>query len=131
MAVSPTPVGAFADKNVGTGKSVSIGAVSLTGTDAANYIPVAPAALTANITPFQLSLGGVTVNNKVYDATLNATLSGTLDGELLRRRQRALSGGTIAFTDKNVGTGKSVQPQRLRPDRCRRTATTSRRRRPC
>ena len=59
VSVSTTPVGTFADKNVGTGKSVSIGALSLTGTDAGNYTPVAPAALTADITPFQLSLGGV------------------------------------------------------------------------
>jgi hypothetical protein len=56
VSVSTTPVGTFADKNVGAGKSVSIGALSLSGTDAGNYTPVAPAALTADITPFQLSL---------------------------------------------------------------------------
>ena len=109
VSVSTTPVGTFADKNVGAGKSVSIGALSLSGTDAGNYTPVAPAALTANITPFQLSLGGVTVNNKVYDATLNATLSGTSTANFFAGDSAALSGGTIAFTDKNVGTGKSVQ----------------------
>ena len=56
VAVSSTPVGSFADKNVGTGKSVSIGALSLTGADAGNYTPVAPVALSADITPATLTV---------------------------------------------------------------------------
>ena len=104
-----TPIGTFADKNVGTAKPVSVFGVGLTGADNANYVLATPSNLTADITPFQLSLGGATVNNKVYDATVNATLSGTSTADFFAGDSAALTGGTIAFTDKNVGTNKSVQ----------------------
>ena len=108
VSLAGSPFGVFLDKNVGTAKPVSVVNVGLTGADNANYVLATPT-LTANITPFQLSLSGVTVNNKVYDATLNATLSGTSTANFFAGDSAALSGGTIAFTDKNVGTGKSVQ----------------------
>src|SRR5205823_11441378 len=65
--------------------------------------------LTANILPFQLSLSGATVNNKVYDATLNATFGGTPSANFFAGDNVALTGGVARFTDKTVGTNKPVR----------------------
>jgi DMSO reductase anchor subunit len=121
VAVSSTPVGVFADKNVGTGKSVSIGALSLTGPDAGNYTPVAPVALSADITPATLTVTGVTASNKVYDATTIATLTGSPTVAAFGGDAVSLGGAVQAFfSDKNVGTAKSVGGRRLRAVRRRR-----------
>src|SRR5207245_1828284 len=64
----------FADKNVGTGKTVSVSGISISGTDAGNYTFNSTAATTANITarPLTVSATGV---NKVYDGTTTATVT--------------------------------------------------------
>ncbi len=102
--------GTFADKNVGTGKAVAVGGLSLSGTDAGNYTLTQPGSLTADITPASLTVSGLVANNKVYDAT-DA-------GDAERQRQPARrwaatrvsvsSASTGTFSDKNVGTGKAV-----------------------
>ncbi len=101
----------FADKNVGTGKTVNITGISLGGTDAGNYtLSNTTATTTANITPYALSIGGITANNKVYDGSTSATLSGTasLSGILGSDTVNVSGSGSGAFSDKNVGTGKSI-----------------------
>jgi hypothetical protein len=52
--VTGTGSGAFADKNVGTGKAVTVTGFTLTGTDAGNYSVLQPTGLTANITKADL-----------------------------------------------------------------------------
>jgi hypothetical protein len=97
----------FSDKNVGTGKIVSVTGISVTGTDAGNYSYNTTATTTANIAAVVLS-GSVTVNNKVYDGTTTATIaSGSLIG-VIGSDNVSLTGGTAAFSDKNVGNGKTV-----------------------
>ena len=77
-ALALTYAASFADKNVGTGKAVSLlGGFTLTGSDAANYTLVQPASLVADITPATLTISGLTAINKVYDASTAATLTGT------------------------------------------------------
>jgi hypothetical protein len=80
---------------------VAIGTLSAT-----NYsFSVSNAGLT--ITPLALT-GAVTVNNKSYDGTATATIaSRTLTG-VLGSDVVSLSGGTALFSDKDVGSGKSV-----------------------
>ncbi len=96
----------FSDKNVGTGKSVLLSGYTLSGADAGNYQLSMPSSLTASITP--LTIGAtVTAQNKVYDGSVAATLSG-IGFTPLGSDQVSLSGGTANFSDKNVGTGKSV-----------------------
>ena len=77
-AVSLTGLsGSFANKNVGTGKTVTVSGGTLTGTDAGNYqLTSASGTTTANITPATLTVTGFTAQNKVYDATAAATVSG-------------------------------------------------------
>ena len=97
----------FDTKNVGTGKTVTLTGATLSGTDAGNYILGSVATTTADITPKTVT-GSFASANKPYDGTTDASatarsVAGTLPGDVV-----TLSGGTAAFADKNVGTGKTV-----------------------
>ncbi|MDP2856902.1 MAG: YDG domain-containing protein [Bacillota bacterium] len=95
---------AFTDKNVGNGKTVNVTGVSLAGTDAGNYSVAATGSATADITPRTLTVTYTGVN-KVYDGTTAATVNTSDDrvlGDVLTITR------TAAFTDKNVGAGKTV-----------------------
>ena len=96
----------FDNKNVGTGKIVTIDGITLNGTDASNYAISSSTTTTANITPKTLT-ANYTADNKVYDRTTTANVNGNLNG--------LVSGDTVSFTqtsanfdNKNVGTGKIV-----------------------
>src|SRR5213078_3886838 len=65
---------AFSDKNVGTGKTVTVSGISISGTDAGNYTFNTTAATTANITARALTITATGVN-KVYDGTTTATVT--------------------------------------------------------
>src|SRR4029077_110914 len=56
----------FADKNIGTGKAVSVSGISISGTDAGNYSFNTTASTTANITARTLTITAAGVD-KVYD----------------------------------------------------------------
>ncbi len=103
-------IGAFSDKNVGTNKAVTASGFALHGADAGNYELVQPAGLTASITPASITLGGLSANDKVYDASVTATLSGaaTLEGRLGNDDLVVLGTPTATFADKNVGAGIAV-----------------------
>ncbi|MFM1748780.1 MAG: hypothetical protein RLZZ188_2446, partial [Verrucomicrobiota bacterium] len=68
---------AFGDKNVGTVKTVTLTGSSLSGTAKDNYTLGSVSTTTAAITAKALTISGVTVSDKVYDATTTATLGGT------------------------------------------------------
>ncbi|WP_246038936.1 beta strand repeat-containing protein [Peristeroidobacter soli] len=108
VVLGGSAIGAFADKNVGNGKAVTVTGFTLSGSDAGNYTLNQPTGLAASITRAQLTMVGVTAQDKVYDATTTATLSGgTLTGVLLSDNVTA-GPGAGNFADKNVGTGKAV-----------------------
>ncbi len=104
--------GSFGDKSAAFGKFVTISGISLSGLDAGNYVySGTPVSTLADITPASITaVSGVTAANRVYDGTTAATVStagaaltGLIGGDSL-----ALTGGVGAFSDKNVGPGKSV-----------------------
>jgi hypothetical protein len=102
----------FANKNVGTAKTVSVSGIALSGTDAGNYSANTTASATADITARGLTVSGITAADKVYDATTtatittdSATLSGVLSGDTVTL---AAGSATGAFATKNAGTGKVV-----------------------
>ena len=65
----------FSDKNVGTNKTVTFSGFALTGSDVANYIlSKQPESVTANITPREVTISGISAENKLYDGTNVATL---------------------------------------------------------
>ncbi|NTU45335.1 MAG: filamentous hemagglutinin N-terminal domain-containing protein [Chlorobiaceae bacterium] len=109
VTLGGTPSGAFADKNVGAGKAVSVTGNTISGTDAANYNLQQQSALSAEITRANLTVIGLSASNKVYDATTTATLTGTARVTPLGSDVVTV-GGTPAgtFADRNVGTEKSV-----------------------
>jgi hypothetical protein len=98
--------GAFADKNAGTAKTVTIGGLGLTGADAGNYV-LTPPSTTADITPLAIT-GSVTVASRVYDGGVDATIAGRTLSGVLGTDNVSLVGGTATFADKNVGSGKTV-----------------------
>ena len=81
------PRGTFDTKDVGTGKTVTVSGLSLTGADAGNYI-LTPPTTTANITAATLTVTGITASDKVYDGTTDATLD-TTGAALARAWSRA------------------------------------------
>jgi hypothetical protein len=109
VTLSGTVAGVFSDKSVGTGKTVGVSGLNLTGTDAGNYALSEPS-LQANITAAGVTVSGLSANNKVYDGTTAAGLSGTaVPVGLLGGDAVTLSGAPVGtFLDKTVGTGKPV-----------------------
>ena len=103
--------GAFADKNVGTGKPVTVSGLTIEGTDSGNYSLAQPTP-TADITAKGLTVSGITANNKVYDGTTTAILNtgsaslvGVISGDTVTLSSASASG---AFADKTVGPAKTV-----------------------
>src|SRR4029077_15961416 len=98
--------GTFASKNAGSGVTVAVSDLTVSGAQAANYALTQPTA-TANITPATLTVTGVTANNKVYDATKTATLNtagatlvGVIAGDTVTLNA---AGATGTFASKDVG----------------------------
>ena len=61
------------------------------------------------INPKPLSISGISVADKEYDASMDATIKGTptIEG-VLEGDNVSVTGGTAKFSDANIGTGKSV-----------------------
>ena len=80
----------FSNKNVGTGKLVTVatGGLSLTGADAANYVLVSPSDLSADVTPATLTVTGLTANHRVYNLDYDSTTASY-------GRRATLSNGTL------------------------------------
>lgn len=111
VALSGIATGAFVDPHVGTGKTVSVNGLALSGSQAQNY-SLSQVLLSANITPKSIQLTGLSANNKTYDATTADTLSGTatLNGVLSADTTTLQVAGTAAgvFSDINAGVNKTV-----------------------
>ena len=96
----------FRDKNAATGNTVIISGILIGGADAGNYaLQNTSATTTANITPAPLTVSAAGVN-KVYDGTNSGAVILT-DNHL---GSDAVTDGytSAAFSDQNVGTGKTV-----------------------
>lgn len=104
----------FADKNVGTGKTVTFTGYSLSGADAGNYnLKAQPASVTANITAKVVKFtGGINATDRSYvkdNKTVGLTkgtltFDGLVSGETLD--VNIPTTGTIS--DAAVGNGKTV-----------------------
>ncbi len=106
--VSVSATGTFDNKNVGTGKTVTLSS-SYAGTDKDNYSITDQVNTTADITARAMTINGITVSNKVYDGTTyaatdvsSAAYTGLVNGDDLSVST------TGTFDNKNVGTGKTV-----------------------
>lgn len=102
--------GTFADKNAGTGKTVTVTGVGIAdGTGlASNYTVNNPSGVTGNITPKVLTIIGLNAFNKTYDGTTAATLSGGSLNGLIGSETIGLNGLAGIFDSANAGTGKAI-----------------------
>jgi len=105
IAVSRTTA-TFANKNVGTGKPVSISGISMSGVDVSNYsLASTTAPSSADITARALTITA-TAQSKVYDGNTNAIVSladNRVSGDVL-----TATNTDAGFEDANVGTAKNV-----------------------
>ena len=107
VAILGSGVGTLANKNVGTGKAITVAGYTISDT---NYDLLQPASLTVNIAPAVLALGGLQVaSTKTYDGSRAASLAGSavvsgLNGEVVS----VLGSGSGQFADANAGGGKAV-----------------------
>ncbi|WP_257572412.1 YDG domain-containing protein, partial [Janthinobacterium sp. UMAB-60] len=100
---------AFADKNVGSGKTVAVSGIALAGTDAGNYnLALSTGSGSGDITPKALTITGMSAVNKVYDGNTKATLSGGSISGLVGSETLGVTGLVATFDDKNAGAGKTV-----------------------
>ena len=108
-----TYTGQFSDKNVGTGKLVSITGLSLGGLDAPNYILLnTTASTTADITKADIAkITGITAENKTYNGGKVAALklSGAVFDGIIGYDVLTVGTGAVGeFNNKNVGDTKPV-----------------------
>jgi hypothetical protein len=104
-AVSLSGTATFADKSVGTNKTVT--GATLTGADAGNYALDSVATATASITAATVT-ASVTAADKTFDGTTTATitactLSGVVAGDAV-----TCAAGSASFSDPNPGANKTV-----------------------
>ena len=108
----------FNNKNVGTGKPVSVTGISISGADAGNYnLLNTTAATTADITARDLTVSATGIN-KVYDGDATATV--TLSDNRVLGDVFTDSYTSASFNDKNAGIGKPVSRHRYFDQRSRR-----------
>ena len=106
--LSASASAAFADKNAGSGKTITVQNASLSGNDAGNYrLANTTGATTATIARAALTLASVSASDKVYDGTRVANVSATVAG-VIGQDAVSLAGGSGTFADRNYGSGKTV-----------------------
>jgi len=108
---SGSATGTFASDNVGTGITVTVAGLTISGAQAGDYTLTQPTT-TADITPAVLTVSGIAATNKVYNAdtvatlnTANATLLGVISGDTVNLDTGGAAG---TFASRSVGTGITV-----------------------
>ena len=110
--LSSVSSGTVANKNVGTGKAVTVNGIALSGADAGNYQLAGADTVLVDITPKTLTINGISAVDRAYNrqvgvslTTTAASLSGLVSGDSVQPR---LTGLTGTMVDKHVGNGKAV-----------------------
>ncbi|HZK68363.1 MAG TPA: YDG domain-containing protein, partial [Paludibacter sp.] len=96
----------YNNKNIGTGKLVTLTNYSLSGIDSGNYNLTSVATTTADITKRTLNLSNFGADSKYYDGTTVATGIGFNDDRTLG--DNLAFGRTAEFENASVGTNKNV-----------------------
>ncbi len=98
----------FADKNVGTDKTVTITGIILTGKDAANYKLAAPPTAKADISPRELFIKSVSIADKEYDGSDTATVENVVFTTNPVAGDDISLPLTARFENANAGEGKTI-----------------------
>jgi hypothetical protein len=97
----------FSSAAIGTGKTVTVSGLTLTGAAAGNYTLASTTATTTATITARWTTASVTAANKAYDGTTIAILTScTLSG--LVGADAVDCSGTATFDTSKVGTGKTV-----------------------
>ena len=108
VALNDPTSGAYDTKDVGTGKTVTVGGLALTGAQAGDYSVVSTiSGAVGVITPLALT-ASVSANNKVYDGGLADTGSASLNPGVVSGDQVAIDGATFSFATAGAGVNKTV-----------------------
>jgi hypothetical protein len=108
VALNDPTTGTYDTKDVGTGKTVTVAGVALTGAQAGDYsVAGSLSAAIGVITPKTL-IASVSANNKVYDGALVDTGSASLNPGVVPGDQVSVSSGAYSFATAGVGVNKSV-----------------------
>ena len=102
-----SPVFTFASANVGTGITINTTGLTISGTDIGNYTLTQPT-LSGDITAKELTITGITGDNKVYDGTTDATASGTPVLSGVVSDDDVVLGGTPVFTFASAELGTDI-----------------------
>jgi len=102
----------YNNKNVGTGKTVTLSGMSLAGAQKDNYSLTSVATTTANITVRTLALTNFGADSKEYDGTTVATGIGFTDNRV--PNDNLSFGRDAAFRDPSVGEDKPVDYTNIR-----------------
>jgi hypothetical protein len=109
-ATMPT-IGTFSQATPGSGITILVPTISLSGTKASNYSLTQPVGLTATIFAKQLTIGGsFTVSSKVYNGSTNASISSNslvLNG-VVNSDMVSLVGISVMFVGSGAGNGIQV-----------------------
>lgn len=105
VGLSGSGIGSFDNKNVGTGKMVTVSGYTLTGTHEFRYTLTQPTGVTAAITPASVTIAA-TADNKTYDGTTTATIHPSVSGVIGSDTVTLLATGN--FASANAGTGITV-----------------------
>ncbi|MDQ2821363.1 MAG: YDG domain-containing protein, partial [Pseudomonadota bacterium] len=96
---------AFADRNAGTGKTVNVSGIAISGADAANYAVNKTATANADITARALAVSATGIN-RVYDGSTAASVM--LADNRVAGDSLILGNSAATFADKNAGAGKTI-----------------------
>ena len=109
VSLGGSPIFTFATANVGTAITVNTSGYTISGTASANYTLTQPT-LSADITQKELTITGISADNKVYDGITSATTSGTAVLSGVETGDDVTLGGSsiFSFASANVGTAISV-----------------------
>ena len=109
-----TATGSFDSADVGTGKTVTISALTLGGSARDNYV-LAEAGQqttsTAAVSAQAVTVSGITAQDKPFDGNTEATLNlreAVLEGVVAQDREKLGVTATGTFASANVGTDKTV-----------------------
>lgn len=95
----------FSDKNAGNSKTVNIGGLSVSGSDAGNYLWNTSTTTSATISKAVLDITATGIG-KVYDGSTDASTS--LADNRISGDDISTSYATANFDDKNAGSGKAI-----------------------
>lgn len=98
----------FTDRNAGTGKTVTISGLGLSGANASRYTLIAPTR-TANITPLSITVTAA-ADSKIYDGSTSSIGVPTLSPSTPLIAPDVEPTWTQTFNNKNAGAGKSLTP---------------------